>query len=65
MPSYLFSFKKDIAMIIDLGKWMNNILLDWGVAQKIANMFDDIISACLMIIVAVCLDLIFLGLLVG
>ncbi len=52
-------------MIIDLGKWMNNILLDWGVAPKIANMFDETIIACLMIIVAVCLDFIFRGIFVG
>ena len=52
-------------MIIDLGKWMNNILLGWVVAPNIANMFDETIIACLMIIVAVCLDFIFRGIFVG
>ena len=34
---------------MDLGKWMNGILVDWGVKPKIANMFDETIIAVLIL----------------
>ena len=35
--------------MIDLGSWMNKILIGWGVDPKIANTFDETIIAILMI----------------
>ena len=42
--------------MIDLGSWMNKILIGWGVDPKIANTFDETIIAILMIFIAVGLD---------
>ncbi len=52
-------------MIIDLGKWMNGVLIHWGVDPKIANMFDEAIIAALMVIVAIGLDFVFRAIFVG
>ena len=52
-------------MNMDLGKWMNSLLIDWGVKPKIANMFDESIIAVLMIFVAFGLDFIFQAIFVG
>ena len=41
---------------MSLGSWMNNILIEWGVEPKFANMFDETIIAVLMIGVSVGLD---------
>ena len=41
---------------MDLGNWMNKILIGWGVDPKIANTFDEAIIAVLMICIAVGLD---------
>ena len=38
---------------MDLGNWMNKILIGWGVDPKIANTFDEAIIAVLMICIAV------------
>ena len=43
-------------VMIDLGSWMNKILIGWGVDPKIANTFDESIIAILMIFIAVGLD---------
>ena len=42
--------------MINLGSWMNKILIGWGVDPKIANTFDEMIIALLLIVVAVGLD---------
>ncbi len=42
--------------MIDLGSWMNKILIGWGVDPKIANTFDETIIAIPMIFIAVGLD---------
>ena len=41
---------------MDLGNWMNKILIGWGIDPKIANTFDEAIIAILMICIAVGLD---------
>ena len=41
---------------MDLGNWMNKILIGWGVDPKIANTFDEIIIAALLIVLAVGID---------
>ena len=28
-------------LVVDLGKWMNKILIDWGIDPKVADRFDD------------------------
>ena len=41
---------------MNLGSWMNKILIGWGVDPKIANTFDEIIIAALLIVLAVGID---------
>ena len=43
--------------MINLGSWMNGILIGWGVDPKIANTFDEMIIAALLVILAIGLDL--------
>lgn len=50
---------------MDLGNWMNQILVGWGVDPKIANSVDEAIIAVLMIGVAVGLDYVFQAIFVG
>ena len=52
-------------MIMDLGKWMNDILIDWGIEPKIANRFDETIIAVLMVAIAIGLDYLCQAILVG
>ena len=42
--------------MVNLGSWMNKILIGWGVDPKIANTFDEIIIAALLIVLAVGID---------
>ena len=42
--------------MVNLGSWMNKILVVWGVDAKIANTFDEMIIAVLLIAVAVGVD---------
>ena len=35
-------------LVVDLGKWMNKILIDWGIDAKVADRFDETIIAILM-----------------
>ena len=42
--------------MMNLGRWMNKILIGWGVDPKIANTFDEIIIAALLIVLAVGID---------
>lgn len=42
--------------MVNLGSWMNKLLIGWGVDPKIANTFDEIIIAVLLIALAVGLD---------
>ena len=39
-------------LVVDLGKWMNKILIDWGIDPKVADRFDETIIALLMIAIA-------------
>ena len=50
---------------MDLGNWMNKILIGWGIDPKIANKFDEAIIAILMICIAVGLDYLCQAILVG
>ena len=50
---------------MDLGNWMNKILIGWGIDPKIANTFDEAIIAILMICIAVGLDFLCKAILVG
>lgn len=50
---------------MDLGNWMNKILVGWGVDPKIANTFDEAIIAVLMVCVAVGLDYLCQAIFVG
>ena len=56
-------FRKDISM--DLGNWMNKILIGWGVDPKFANAFDEAIIAILMVVIAIGLDYICQAIFVG
>ena len=50
---------------MSLGSWMNEILIDWGVDPKLANMFDENIIAVLMIGVSIGLDYLCQAIFVG
>ena len=50
---------------MDLGNWMNKLLIGWGVEPGFANRFDETIIALLMVAVAVGLDYICQAILVG
>lgn len=42
--------------MINLGNWMNGILVGWGLNKQIANTFDEIIIAAELIAIAIGLD---------
>lgn len=50
---------------MSLGSWMNEILINWGVDPKLANMFDETIIAVLMIGVSIGLDYLCQAIFVG
>lgn len=52
-------------LVVDLGKWMNKILIDWGMEPKMANRFDETVIAILMIVIAVGLDYLCQAIFVG
>ena len=37
-------------LVVDLGKWMNKSLIDWGIDPVVADRFDETIMALLMIV---------------
>ena len=51
--------------MINLGSWMNGILIGWGVDPKIANTFDEMIIAALLVIMAIGLDYLCQAIFVG
>ena len=51
--------------MINLGSWMNGILIGWGVDPKIANTFDEMIIAALLVILAIGLDYLCKAIFVG
>lgn len=51
--------------MINLGSWMNGILIGWGVDPKIANIFDEMIIAALLVILAIGLDYLCQAIFVG
>ena len=51
--------------MVSLGSWMNEILSNWGVDPKLANMFDETIIAVLMIGVSIGLDYLCQAIFVG
>ena len=51
--------------MINLGSWMNGILSGWGVDPKIANTFDELIIAALLVILAIGLDYLCQAIFVG
>ena len=61
---FKYTYKKQ-DIIMDLGNWMNKILIGWGIDPKIANTFDEAIIAILMICIAVGLDYLCQAILVG
>ena len=52
-------------LMMSLGSWMNEILIDWGIDPKLANMFDETIIAVLMIGVSIGLDYLCQAIFVG
>ena len=51
--------------MINLGSWMNGSLIGWGVDPKIANTFDEMIIAALLVILAIGLDYLCQAIFVG
>ena len=52
-------------LVVDLGKWMNKILIDWGIDPKVADRFDETIIAILMIAIAIGLNYLCQAILIG
>ena len=52
-------------LVVDLGKWMNKILIDWGIDPKVADRFDETIIALLMIAIAIGLNYLCQAILIG
>lgn len=50
---------------MDLGNWMNKILVGWGIDPKVANTFDEAIIAVLMVCIAIGLDYLCQAIFVG
>ena len=42
-------------LVVDLGKWMNKTLINWGIDPAVADRFDETSMALLMIVVAIVL----------
>ncbi len=51
--------------MVNLGSWMNGILIGWGVDPKIADTFDEMIIAVLLVILAIGLDYLCQAIFVG
>lgn len=51
--------------MMNLGTWMNKLLISWGVDPKIADTFDEVIIAALMVGLAVGVDYLCQAILVG
>ena len=51
--------------MINLGSWMNGFLIGWGIDPKIANTFDEMIIAALLVILAIGLDYLCQAIFVG
>lgn len=51
--------------MINLGSWMNKVLIGWGIDPKFANFFDEIIIAVLLVLIAVGLDYLCQAIFVG
>ena len=51
--------------MLNLGSWMNGILIGWGIDPKIANTFDEMIIAALLVILAIGLDYLCQAIFVG
>ena len=51
--------------MVNLGNWMNGILIGWGVDPKIADTFDEMIIAALLVILAIGLDYLCQAIFVG
>lgn len=51
--------------MMNLGEWMNKILIGWGVDPKFADRFDETIIALLMIVLSVGLDYLCQAIFVG
>ena len=52
-------------LVVDLGKWMNKILIDWGIDPTVADRFDETIIAILMIAIAIGLNYLCQAILIG
>ena len=52
-------------LVLDLGKWMNKILIDWGIDPTVADRFDETIIAVLMIAIAIGLNYLCQAILIG
>ena len=51
--------------MINLGSWMNGVLTGWGINPEIANIFDEMIIAALLVVLAVGLDYLCQSIFVG
>ena len=52
-------------LVLDLGKWMNKTLINWGIDPAVADRFDETIMALLMIVIAIVLNYLCQAILIG
>ena len=52
-------------LVVDLGKWMNKTLINWGIDPAVADRFDETIMALLMIVGAIVLNYLCKAILIG
>ena len=52
-------------LVVDLGKWMNKTLINWGIDPAVADRFDETIMALLLIVVAIVLNYLCQAILIG
>ena len=57
--------KTEVMLVVDLGKWMNKTLINWGIDPAVADRFDETIMALLMIVVAIVLNYLCQAILIG
>ena len=61
----IYKKKTEVMLVVDLGKWMNKTLINWGIDPAVADRFDETIMALLMIVVAIVLNYLCQAILIG
>ena len=52
-------------LVVDLGKWMNKTLINWGIDPAVADRFDETIMPLMMKVFAIVLNYLCQAILIG